>query len=230
MLRNLWSRLKGFETHLRQNWGRDISTPSGRRNAWWHFQLMDHAFLRVLWTNLDEIAPGVWRSNQPSPKRIKRYARMGIRNIIYLRGEAPKSHLLFERETCAQLDIGLHNVSLSARNLCPADEYLKLLDLFDRLEKPFLMHCKSGADRAGLASAMYLIHAEGKSVAEARAQLSFKYLHLKNDSTGVLDFMLEKLEVDQKNAPQTLRTWLQSTYDQTALSHEFAQKRAARSG
>ena len=225
MLRNLRSRLVAFETHLRQAWGRDISTPSGRRSAWWHFQLMDHAFLRVLWTNLDQIAPGVWRSNQPGPKRIARYAQLGIRNIIYLRGEAPKSHLLFEREACAQHQIGLHLVSLSARNLCPAGEYLKLLDLFDTLDKPFLMHCKSGADRAGLASALYLIHSEGKSVDEARSQLSLRYLHLKNDSTGILDFMLEHIDADLRQTPMTLREWFQSSYDQAAMTRAFRSAR-----
>lgn len=230
MLRNLKSRLDTFEGNLRRSWGRDISTPAARRSAWWHFQLMDHAFLRVLWTNLDEIAPGVWRSNQPSPRRIARYARMGIRNILTLRGPADKSHMLFEREACAKHGIGLQAVSLSARSLSDTSEFLRLLDFFDTLDKPFLLHCKSGADRAGLASAMYMIHAEGKSVAEARDQLSFRYLHLKNDKTGILDFMLETLEADLAVTPMSLRTWLETRYDHAALTAGFAAKRAQKNG
>ena len=34
------------------------------------------------------------------------------------------------------------------------------------------MHCKSGADRAGLASALWLLHVERRPVAEAMKQLS----------------------------------------------------------
>uniref|UniRef100_UPI0035616F2C tyrosine-protein phosphatase n=1 Tax=Actibacterium sp. TaxID=1872125 RepID=UPI0035616F2C len=132
----------------------DLSTLCGRLAAHVHFQLMDHAFLRALWTNLDEIAPGVWRSNQPSPRRIRRYRDMGISTIISLRGGVGKSHHMFEERACAETGITLITVALSARKLLDRTRYLELFDLFDSVEKPFLMHCKSGADRAGLASAL----------------------------------------------------------------------------
>ena len=155
MINQLKSRLTEAEATLRRSFGNDISTPAGRRSAVLHFHLMDHAYLRVFWTNLAQIAPGVWRSNQPSPRRIARYSRMGISNIITLRGDKPKSHHLLEAEACDTHGINLHAVSLSARKLVAPKHLLALLDLFDTLEKPFLMHCKSGADRAGLASALY---------------------------------------------------------------------------
>ena len=40
-----------------------------------------------------------------------------------------------------------------------------------------VMHCKSGADRAGLMSALYLILNQDVSVDKAKNQLSLKYLH-----------------------------------------------------
>ena len=131
MFRQIKTRLDSFEQSLRQSFGNDISTPEGRRAAFWHFQLMDHAFLRVLWTNLNEIAPGVWRSNQPSPKRLKRYHKMGIKNVISLRGDAPHSHFLFEQETCETLGMSLHTVAISARKLVGKKRMLTLFDLFD---------------------------------------------------------------------------------------------------
>ena len=84
----------------------------------------------------------------------------------------------------------MHTLNLNARYAPDPKELLALLDLFDSVEKPFLMHCKSGADRAGLASALYLIHSEGKSVAEAQTMLSFKYLHVNDRKTGIMGHTL----------------------------------------
>ena len=41
------------------------------------------------------------------------------------------------------------------------------------------MHCKSGADRAGLAAALYLIFKKDYSLEEASRELNFKHLHIK---------------------------------------------------
>ncbi|SMX43542.1 phosphatase domain-containing protein [Actibacterium lipolyticum] len=230
MFRQIKTRLDNFEQSLRQSFGNDISTPNGRRAAFWHFQLMDHAFLRVLWTNLDEIAPGVWRSNQPSPKRLARYHKMGITNVISLRGDAPHSHFLFEQEACERLGLSLHTVAISARKLVNKKRMLALLDLFDTVERPFVMHCKSGADRAGLASALYLMHVEGKPVAEAKKQLSLRYLHLKNDSTGILDYMLDQYEQDITETPMPIREWFETRYDPKALTAGFQKLRGISDG
>ena len=53
------------------------------------------------------------------------------------------------------------------------------------------LHCKSGADRAGLVSAMYLIAEKKQTVSEAKKQLSFKYLHLDFTKTGILDYIFD---------------------------------------
>ncbi|HBS32815.1 MAG TPA: protein tyrosine phosphatase, partial [Parvularcula sp.] len=44
-----------------------FQTPQGRRRALRDFAFGDHAVLRALYDNSHEIAPGVWRSYQPSP-------------------------------------------------------------------------------------------------------------------------------------------------------------------
>jgi len=47
-------------------------------------------------------------------------------------------------------------------------------NLFGTLEYPILMHCKSGADRVGLMSALYLHTRHGVPISEARRQLSLR--------------------------------------------------------
>lgn len=222
MVKTLKKRLDNAESSLRKSFGRDISTPLGRLSAFVHFQLMDHAFLRILWTNMAQIAPGVWRSNQPSPRRLARYKRMGIKTIVSLRGENRASHHLFEEEACQKLGLDLWIAGFNARKAPGRQKILHLLDVLETTPKPFLMHCKSGADRAGLASALYLMHVEGRPLEEARKQLSFRFLHLKSTATGIMDHILECYETDTTERPMPVREWFETRYDRDAVTASFA--------
>ncbi|PWR03888.1 protein tyrosine phosphatase [Meridianimarinicoccus roseus] len=223
---SLKSRFRALEHALRDRYGRSIDGARARRRAWWHFQLLDHAFLRIVWWNLFEIAPGVWRSNQPSPRRLKRYHRMGIRSVINLRGAVQQSPYLFEQEACARLGLHLHNITLSARKLVPRENILELIALMRTVEKPFVLHCKSGADRAGFASALYLAVIEGVPVALARRQLHWKYMHLASTDTGVLDHVFDVYEAETETQPMSFETWLETRYDHVALTESWDAKRA----
>jgi protein tyrosine/serine phosphatase len=83
------------------------------------------------------------------------------------------------------------------------------------------MHCKSGADRAGMASALYLLD-QGSTVAAARDELSFKYLHLRFTKTGVQDHMLDLFEARQTKGKIQIRDWLFNEYSPDALAESFA--------
>ncbi|WP_417255003.1 tyrosine-protein phosphatase [Celeribacter sp.] len=214
---------KGFKKLERAEvgqFGNDVSTRRTRHLAMWHFHLFDHAFLRGLWTNLYEIAPGVWRSNQPSPKRIERYANMGIKTILSLRGDKDVSFTLLERQACEAHGIKLVTTKkAAARGALSGADYVALIDILASLEKPFLIHCKSGADRAGLASALYLLHCEGASVKEAKKMLSWRFMHLKSTKTGILDYILRLYEQDiEAHGPIPIRDWFETRYDRKRAS------------
>ena len=219
------ARFREIERGLRNRYGRDISTPEARRRAFWHFQLLDHAFLRTVWWNLEEIAPRVWRSNQPSPSRLKRYKKMGIRSVINLRGVVQQSPYLFEEEACRKLGLTLHNVTLSARKLVPRENIQELIRLMRTAERPFVLHCKSGSDRAGIASAIYLMVIEGRPLAEARKQLHWRFLHLSSTDTGILDHVLDVYEADTAVTPMDFETWIAERYDPEALTESWAASR-----
>lgn len=225
MFGKILTRLHEAEKRLSSSYGKDISTPQGRRQAWWHYQLADHGFLRTLWTNLDEIAPGVWRSNQPSPARLKRYREMGIRTILNLRGRKEFSYYLFEHEAAQRLGLTMIDVKIYARHLAKPERYLELLDIFDRIERPFVMHCKSGADRAGLASALWMLHVEKRPVEEAMRQLSMRYIHLRSTRTGILDRLLETYAADTRERPMPIRAWIETRYDPKAIEAAFKAER-----
>lgn len=220
----LKKRMLALQDRLAATYGTDISSPEARRAAWWHFVLMDHAFLRAWWTNLDQIAPGVWRANQPSPKRLQHYRdTLGLKSVLNLRGKTQQGFYLFELEACQKLGLTLHDISFSARRAPSKAAMLELIDLMPRLEKPTLIHCKSGADRTGLVAAIYLLTVEGRPMAEARRQLSLRYLHVKASATGIMDAFLDMYEAEAQG--RSLRDWVAQDYTQERLNALFAARR-----
>lgn len=227
MIRKFIKALDRKERDLRKSFGQDITDPKERKRSMWHFNWLDHGVLRILWHNFDEVAPGVYRSNHPNHKRFAAYAAMGIKSVLNLRGKAQQPHYLFEVESCAALGLTLVDSQMAARRAPKLRELVQLLHAFETIEKPFLMHCKSGADRTGLAAALYLMLYEDASLDEARAQLSFRYVHIRRTETGILDHFLDVYEARLAEGPITIDDWIKTEYDPEALTASFAAKQAA---
>lgn len=218
---SLRENLRGMKETLRLS-----AVASGSRGArlraWLHFLIFDHAILRLVWTNQSEIAPGVFRANHPSPSRLRSLAAHGIRMILNLRGTADAPHYRFEREACADLGLPLVDFEgLTARTAPSRDVLLDLLDVMRRAKKPFVMHCKSGADRSSLAAAIYLLAIEGASLREARAQFSARFIHFRWTRTGVLDHILDTYEDAHTRTGIGFEDWLRADYDATAIQASF---------
>lgn len=198
----------------------NLSDPAERRRAAWKVELEDHGILRRLWSNLAEVAPGVWRANHPDHTRLTRYKEMGIRTILNLRGTAKHPRYLFEKESCDMLGLTLVSVGLRARKAPETHEVLALFDAFRTIEKPVLMHCKSGADRAGFAAALYLL-SQGAPVAEARKHLHWRYLHFRHGETGILDHILDLYDAAQTRTGIGIEDWFRTEYDPVAIQSGF---------
>jgi len=70
-----------------------------------------------------------------------------------------------------------YDVGISARAPVPADKIEQILTILRTAPKPLLVHCKSGADRTGLVSALYRYAVEGQGTEEAEQELSLWYAH-----------------------------------------------------
>jgi len=217
----LFKRLAAWEHNLRKSYNTDLSTPENRRRAHIYNLWFDHAVLRGIWTNQFEVAPGVWRSNHPTQKRFATMKKMGIKSILNLRGSAGAAHYLTEKESCAALGLSLVDVTLHARYAAPPNDIQAVINAFRTIEKPFVMHCKSGADRAGFASAIYLMVIEGRPVAEARQMLALRFLHVKRSRTGVLDYILDLFEARHAQTGIMFEDWVQTEYDNAAVQADF---------
>ena len=221
MIGKITKALDSFERKIRNSFGKNISTKSGRFWAHVHFQLMDHAFLRIFWNNFYEVADGVYRANQPSPSHLKEYKRKGIKAILNLRGINKQSFCLLEEKACNDLELELISIPLSSSSAPQPEKILEVISILEKIPKPFVLHCKSGADRAGLVSAIYLIVQQKLSVTEAKKQLSFKYLHLDFTKTGILDYIFDVFSERLKIGNIDFVDWLKQEYDADILNSAF---------
>ncbi len=228
MLKRIETWFENLERRMRKSVGPDIAPPDARRRAWWHFHLFDHAFFRYWWTNFDKVADGVYRSNHPDQARLVKYKEMGIRSILNLRGDDGRSPWLFEKEACDELGIELRTARIYARKPAKRKEIVALIDTMRQMEKPFVMHCKSGADRAGFAAVLYKAVIEGVPLEEARKHLSLRYAHAGWTATGIVDHIFDMYEARNAESPIDLETWFRTEYDQEAAAASFAARRAGR--
>ena len=224
MFSTIYRKTKEIERRLRRSFGQDISTPAGRRAAWWYFMLIDHAVLRILWKNFHRLDDEVWRSNHPSPKMLRRLRdKAGLRTVVNLRGAAGHAAYLFEREACDALGIEMIDLHMSAHHPPPRATLVALIDILRTAPRPMLIHCKSGADRTGLAAAPYLPILKGVPLEKARRQLHWRFLHFRNGTAGVQDFFFDHYLATADGMP--LEDWIRTRYDEAELARAFAEKR-----
>lgn len=224
MFKALAKSLSDWERKWRYSFGTDITDPDERRRSKFHYNFFDHAFLRVYWTNFFKVSDGVYRSNQPTHKRFMRYRDMGIKTVINLRGPDPRAHYLFEEESCRILGLTLVNCKLWARHAADSASILEVIETMRTVERPFLFHCKSGADRAGFAAAMYQMVFDNVPVQQAKKQLGLKYIHLKRTKTGILDYTLDVYEARLDKGDIGFEDWIRDEYDHDVIQQGFDSK------
>ena len=199
----------------------DLSTPEGRARARADLTWGDHGFLRRYFHNLHWISPEMARANQPSPRQIARYAKMGVRTILNLRGVSDTGYYALEREACAEHGVALIDARMHSREPPSREQVLEAKRLFQTIEYPALMHCKSGADRAGVMAVLYMHFRQGKPIAEAIEQLSLKYLHVKQGKTGMIDFFFATYLEETKESGKPFLDWVLEDYDRAKVKAAF---------
>ena len=200
----------------------DLTTPGGRFKAGWHYFWNDHAFLRLAFSNAHWLGPDLVRTNQPSPRQLAGWARRGVKTVINLRGERDEGYYWLEKAACEKLGLTLIDAPLDSRDVPEAYRVHRAKKLFETVEYPVLIHCKSGADRAGLMAVFYRHFHLGEPISVAMSQLSKKYLHSREGLTGVLDFYLEKYVNEIEPTGLSFLEWVDSRdYDPKAIRAEF---------
>ena len=199
----------------------DLAAGGSLARAWSDSLLVDHAVFRVLWDNFAEVVPGkLYRSNHPTPSRLAAASRkLGLRTLINLRGHRQCGSDALSRDAARRLGLRHIDMAFESRGAPHRERILRFADIYAKLEAPALMHCKSGADRAGLASGLALL-LEGGTAAQALGQLSWRFGHFNRSRTGILDaFFLTYAR--QAEGRQAFIDWVRDGYDEAGLRQSF---------
>lgn len=202
-------------------WDQPIEGGLRRAHAWANMLLVDHGIVRLVYANRARIAPELWRSSQPTPGHIAQFAAQGGRTVVNLRGGREHGSWPLEKEACDRHGIRLVDFVLRSREAPDRDTILGAKAFFDSLEYPILVHCKSGADRAGLFCALYLLVHQHRSLAEARRQLSLRFGHFRFAKTGILDAFLDAYAREGEAKGLGFLDWVERVYDPEALARDF---------
>ncbi|GJE74787.1 fused DSP-PTPase phosphatase/NAD kinase-like protein [Methylorubrum suomiense] len=210
-------------------WDRPLHGWSDRLGAWINMLFVDHGIFRVFYLNAHSVGGGnLWRSAQPTPNQLRGFHRKGVRSVVCLRGQREYGSWPLEKETCADLGIALHEIRIRSREAPERSEILELKRIFEAIEYPALIHCKSGADRAGLVAALFLLFRENAPASDAIRQLSWKYGHIRSAKTGILHDVIKSYMTHSQTHPISFEDWVASEYDPKTITESRKTWSAAR--
>ena len=218
---NFKNKFDTFDLNWRATFVNGLGDPIIRKSAIKHAYWMDHEILRQFYHNDHEITKDVFRANQPSPRRITMWGERGVKTILNFRGKTNQGAYFLEKEACKKNGINLIDFRLFATKLPPKESLLELEKIYTTIQTPFLMHCKSGSDRAGLGAALYFLYILNAPIEVAQKQLSIKYLHLGGWTAGILDFMLMQFRLSSTMTGIKFKDWLRNEYDTIELTEGF---------
>ncbi len=177
--------------------------------------------LRCFWSNAAEVIPGqLYRANHPTPGGLARLVRRwGIRSVVNLRGEKPCGSTTLSVAAAERLGLEHRFLPFESRGAPHAERILRFHALYRDLPPPLLVHCKSGADRAGLASGLALLF-EGGTAAMAARQLSWRFGHVRQGPAGVLDAFFA-LYAEEAEGRTGFLDWVARVYNERALRQRF---------
>jgi protein tyrosine phosphatase (PTP) superfamily phosphohydrolase (DUF442 family) len=167
---------------------------------------------RVLTHNEGTVLPGtLYRSAQLDAKSLEQEIKVHhIHTVINLRGSNPDAPW-YKAETavCRKLGVNHVDVRLSAGHLPPPEEIATLLRAYRAVPRPILLHCRSGADRTGMAACAFLIDQNHVPWKDAERALSWKYGHFAIYPYFEMD---EFIQLYGQSANPSLLQWTEKSY------------------
>jgi protein tyrosine/serine phosphatase len=146
--------------------------------------------------NFHSITPGeAYRSAQLDRDELEYYVRKyHIKSILNLQGaRGPDDrHYSDEITVCRELGLAHYDLELCADEKPSKNETDQLIHIFKVVPRPILIHCKAGADRTGLAAALWKVIVDGEPKSLAARQLSIRYFHLPIGAATAMDEFFEE--------------------------------------
>jgi protein tyrosine phosphatase (PTP) superfamily phosphohydrolase (DUF442 family) len=169
--------------------------------------------------NLAVVDPGkVIRSAQPTAQLGRWVREFHLKSILNLRGGSPAEWwYVDEVRTVDQTGLAFYDLPLSATRRPPRRDLLQLIDILERCPYPLLIHCKSGADRTGLAVALYRMLRRGEPPDQAEGAFSLEFGHVRLGGPEHLHEPLEEYAAwlaakRLSHTAERFRAWVKNDY------------------
>lgn len=201
-----------------------LKTPWNRLVAWFYAMLVEHNFTNIVRFNFHRISDEAFRSSQPTMWQLRRMVKKyGIKTIINLKGANKNSaHYAFEREQCEKLGIKLVDVDIYSRSLPDGHRIRRAKEVFDSVEYPVWMHCKAGADRAGIYATLYQYFRKHIPIGKTDQLRLWPYGHIRHSTAGKIDYYLEQFLTYQQGHPEAeFLDWAEHIADRDQLDRDF---------
>ncbi len=123
-----------------------------------------------------------------------------------------------EVKTSLASGVSFYDFPLSATTRPTRRELLTLIDTLNSCPYPLLIHCKSGADRTGLASAIYRMIRRNESPDRAERSFSLAFGHIPLGGTEHLHEPLDEYAAwltarGIEHTPVRFRDWVKNVYE-----------------
>lgn len=111
----------------------------------------------LLYGNFHKVDKDLYRSAQlfsfNMPYYIEKYK---IQSILNLRGDSQKQWYKDELRISKEYNVTHYDFGIGDREITSMEDMDKIITIMKNAPKPLLIHCKAGADRTSLATALYL--------------------------------------------------------------------------
>jgi len=114
--------------------------------------------------NFYQVDSGLYRCAQPNKQAFSELSEMGIATIVNLR------YFETDKRKSQKTDLQLVHIKMRASK-CKDKEIIAVLQLIKNRQGALVIHCKHGADRTGLITALYRIVFQGWDKESAIAEL-----------------------------------------------------------
>ncbi len=163
--------------------------------------------------NFHAITPGqAYRSGQLNREMLKHYInKYKIKSLLNLRGKNSEAEWYRDEvEVCSAYSVKHCYLRLSSRREPRDSEFEQLVSILNSAPRPILIHCKDGADRTGLAAAIWKVSIDKASESKAWNELSIFYGHFSYGKSRVMD--------------SGFRKWLKASYAKPACKEDVPVK------
>ena len=201
-----------------------LKTPWGRARAWLYAMLVEHNFTNLFRFNFHRLSDEAFRSSQPTMWQMRRMVKKyGIKTIVNLKGQSAKSaYWAFEREQCEKLGIKLVDVKIASRSIPDVARIRRAKEVFETVEYPIWIHCKAGADRAGIYSTLYQHFRQGIPIERTDQLKLWPYGHFRYSNAGKFDHYLELYASYHEEHPEVgFLQWVETIADRDQIEKEY---------